>query len=118
MIIIGQEKKAGSIALITGLNHQHSNTCDCMYKKQYSQLNVMGMHLWLQWMHLNLIFCSRCPCTEWADYWSEYNIIIAANQSAVRYFVAPNKPCKWSGILAQAIQLTAVQDVDVTLHVL
>ena len=28
------------------------------------------------------------------------------------------KPCKWSGLLAQATQLTAVQYVNVTLHVL
>ena len=34
--------------------------------------------------------------------------------STVRYFVAPYKLCKWSGVLAQAIQLTAVQDVDET----
>ena len=41
-----------------------------------------------------------------------------SQQQYCRYFVAPSKPCKWSDVLAQAIQLTAVQDVDVTSHVL
>ena len=40
-----------------------------------------------------------------------------SQQQYCRYFVAPSKPCKWSDVLAQAIQLTAVQDVDVTSHV-
>ena len=54
---------------------------------------------------------------DWANYRREYNII-AANYSAVRYFVAPSKPGKWSRVLAQAIQLIAVQDLGVTLHAL
>jgi len=55
--------------------------------------------------------------TDWADYRTEYNTIVAY-YSTVRYFVAPSKPCKWSGVLAQAIQLTAFQDMDVTVHAL
>ena len=51
--------------------------------------------------------------TDWADYRTEYTIT-ANSYSAVRYF----KPCKCLGVLAKAIQLTAVQDVDVTLYVL
>ena len=72
----------------------------------------MGMHSWLQWMHWDLTFCSCIP--TWADYRTDHNII-AANYSAFGYFVAPSKPCKWSCVLAQAIQLTAVQNVDVNL---
>ena len=34
-----------------------------MPKEQFSQLDIMVMHLWLQQMHLNLIFCSWCPQT-------------------------------------------------------
>jgi len=117
--------KEWNIALITCSNscyHQHywhSNKlgwCDCMHKEQYSQLNVMGMHPWLQWMQFNLIFCRWCPQTGQIIEQS----IISLQQTTVlfRYLVAPSKPCKWSGVLAQAIQLTAVHDVDVTLHVL
>jgi len=64
---------------------------------------------------LQLIFCGWC--TDWTDYRTVYNVI-AVNYSTARCFAAPNKPCKWSHVLAKAIQLTAVQDVVVTLHVL
>ena len=65
-------------------------------------------------LHLDLL---QLVPTDWADYRTEYNII-AANYNTVRYFVAPSKPCKWSGVLAQTIHLTADQDVYVTMHVL
>ena len=40
------------------LHHQSSIRlvwCEFMHKQQYSQMNVMGMQSWLQWMHCNLI---------------------------------------------------------------
>ena len=60
---------------------------------------------------LQLIFCGWYQQT--GQITKQRINIMAANNSTVTYFVAPSKPC-----LAKAIQLIAVQDVVVTLHVL
>ena len=104
-----------------GCYHQHSNAlvwCDCMYKEQYSQLKVMGMHLWLQWMHFKLIFCSWCPRTKQITEQSIISLQPTKEALLDTLYLLVNLACKWAGVLAQAIQLTAVQDVDVALHVL
>ena len=94
-------------------------------------------HMNLMWLHAQgTIFTAECyghvfmatmnalqlnllqlVPTDWAEYRTEYNVI-AAYYSIVRYSVAPSKRYKWSGVLAQAMHLVAVKDVDVTLQIL
>ena len=57
---------------------------DCLMDCSYSKCKANILYSLLQLDLLQLV-----P-TDWADYRTEYNII-AANCSAVRYFVAPSK---------------------------